>query len=69
MENSHRGSQSTDMLGSVRTITDASGAVKECYDYLPFGRLQIKHWRKLQQLMLMEIKMQRRPLNWRNKHM
>ena len=27
------------MLGSVRTITDASGAVKECYDYLPFGRM------------------------------
>ena len=29
----------TDMLGSVRTITDGSGAVKECYDYLPFGRM------------------------------
>ena len=29
----------TDMLGSVRTITNAIGAVVECYDYLPFGRL------------------------------
>ena len=29
----------TDMLGSVRTITDASGNVIECYDYLPFGRI------------------------------
>jgi len=29
----------TDMLGSVRTITDQSGAVVECYDYLPFGRM------------------------------
>jgi len=29
----------TDMLGSVRTITDAGGNVTECYDYLPFGRL------------------------------
>jgi len=27
------------MLGSVRTITNASGAVTECYDYLPFGRI------------------------------
>jgi RHS repeat-associated protein len=25
------------MLGSVRTVTDDSGAVTECYDYLPFG--------------------------------
>ena len=29
----------TDMLGSVRTITNASGTVTECYDYLPFGRI------------------------------
>ena len=29
----------TDMLGSVRTITNASGNVIECYDYLPFGRI------------------------------
>ena len=29
----------TDMLGSVRTITDSNGAVVECYDYLPFGRM------------------------------
>jgi uncharacterized protein RhaS with RHS repeats len=29
----------TDMLGSVRTITDASKAITECYDYLPFGRI------------------------------
>jgi RHS repeat-associated protein len=29
----------TDMLGSVRTITDGSGNVTECYDYLPFGRI------------------------------
>jgi RHS repeat-associated protein len=29
----------TDMLGSVRTITDQNGTVVECYDYLPFGRL------------------------------
>ena len=29
----------TDMLGSVRAVTDATGAVIECYDYLPFGRL------------------------------
>jgi RHS repeat-associated protein len=29
----------TDMLGSVRTITNASGAVVECYDYMPFGRM------------------------------
>ena len=27
----------TDMLGSVRAVTDATGAVLECYDYLPFG--------------------------------
>jgi RHS repeat-associated protein len=41
----------TDMLGSVRTITDAGnmsatppvyGAVIECYDYLPFGRILSK---------------------------
>ena len=29
----------TDMLGSVRTITNAGGTVTECYDYLPFGRI------------------------------
>jgi RHS repeat-associated protein len=29
----------TDMLGSVRAVTDQSGAVVECYDYLPFGRM------------------------------
>ena len=29
----------TDMLGSVRAVTDATGAVIECYDYLPFGRM------------------------------
>ena len=29
----------TDMLGSVRTITDANKTVIECYDYLPFGRI------------------------------
>ena len=29
----------TDMLGSVRAVTDAAGAVQECYDYLPFGRM------------------------------
>jgi RHS repeat-associated protein len=29
----------TDMLGSVRTITDQTGAVVENYDYLPFGRM------------------------------
>jgi RHS repeat-associated protein len=29
----------TDMLGSVRTITDQGGNVLECYDYLPFGRM------------------------------
>jgi RHS repeat-associated protein len=28
-----------DMLGSVRAITNGSGAVSECYDYLPFGRM------------------------------
>ena len=28
-----------DMLGSVRTITNDVGAVVECYDYLPFGRM------------------------------
>ena len=29
----------TDMLGSIRTVTDSSGNVTECYDYLPFGRI------------------------------
>jgi RHS repeat-associated protein len=29
----------SDMLGSVRAITDAAGTVTECYDYLPFGRM------------------------------
>ena len=29
----------TDMLGSVRAVTDAAGTVVECYDYLPFGRM------------------------------
>ncbi|HSW39146.1 MAG TPA: RHS repeat-associated core domain-containing protein [Acidobacteriota bacterium] len=29
----------TDMLGSVRTITNDSGTVVENYDYLPFGRM------------------------------
>ena len=29
----------TDMLGSVRAVTDVNGAVIECYDYLPFGRM------------------------------
>ena len=29
----------TDMLGSVRAVTDAAGVVQECYDYLPFGRM------------------------------
>lgn len=29
----------TDMLGSVRAITSGDGAVTECYDYLPFGRM------------------------------
>ncbi len=29
----------TDMLGSVRAVTDAAAAVIECYDYLPFGRM------------------------------
>ena len=29
----------TDMLGSVRAVTNADGAVLECYDYLPFGRM------------------------------
>jgi RHS repeat-associated protein len=28
-----------DMLGSVRTVTDAVGAVVECRDYMPFGRM------------------------------
>jgi RHS repeat-associated protein len=27
----------TDMLGSVRAVTDDTGTVTECYDYLPFG--------------------------------
>ena len=29
----------TDMLGSVRAVTGANGAIIECYDYLPFGRM------------------------------
>lgn len=29
----------TDMLGSTRLVTNQSGAVVECYDYLPFGRM------------------------------
>jgi len=29
----------TDMLGSVRAITSSAGALQECYDYLPFGRM------------------------------
>ena len=29
----------TDMLGSVRAVTNAAGTVIECYDYLPFGRM------------------------------
>ena len=29
----------SDMLGSVRAITDQTGNVTECYDYLPFGRM------------------------------
>jgi RHS repeat-associated protein len=29
----------TDMLGSVRSVTNQSGTVTECYDYLPFGRI------------------------------
>jgi len=29
----------TDMLGSVRTITNSAGNVLECYDYLPFGQI------------------------------
>ena len=29
----------TDMLGSVRTITDQTGVAVENYDYLPFGRM------------------------------
>ncbi len=29
----------TDMLGSVRAVTDAAGTVVEYYDYLPFGRM------------------------------
>src|SRR5439155_26471019 len=28
-----------DMLGSVRAVTNNSGSVIECYDYLPFGRI------------------------------
>jgi len=26
-----------DHLGSIRLVTDATGAVKKCYDYYPFG--------------------------------
>ena len=29
----------TDMLGSVRAVTSSAGALQECYDYLPFGRM------------------------------
>jgi RHS repeat-associated protein len=29
----------TDMLGSTRAITSKTGAMTECYDYLPFGRM------------------------------
>jgi RHS repeat-associated protein len=29
----------SDILGSVRAVTDNNGALKECYDYLPFGRM------------------------------
>lgn len=29
----------TDVLGSVRAITNSAGTVTECYDYLPFGRM------------------------------
>jgi RHS repeat-associated protein len=29
----------TDMLGSTRAITSSTGALTECYDYLPFGRM------------------------------
>ena len=29
----------TDMLGSARAITSSAGAMQECYDYLPFGRM------------------------------
>ncbi len=29
----------TDLLGSVRAVTDSAGSVIECNDYLPFGRL------------------------------
>ena len=29
----------TDLLGSVRAVTDAAGTVIECYDFLPFGRM------------------------------
>src|SRR5438876_4567125 len=29
----------TDMLGSVRAVSNSSGSLSECYDYLPFGRM------------------------------
>src|SRR5206468_8252615 len=29
----------TDMLGSVRAVSNSSGTLSECYDYLPFGRM------------------------------
>jgi RHS repeat-associated protein len=29
----------SDLLGSVRMVTDGSGNVNECYDFLPFGRM------------------------------
>jgi RHS repeat-associated protein len=30
---------STDILGSLRAVTDSEGNVEECYDYTPFGRM------------------------------
>jgi hypothetical protein len=36
---SRKSSYVIDMLGSVRTITDGTGTVTKCYDYLPFGRM------------------------------
>ena len=29
----------TDMLGSVRAITNGAGVLQECYDYTPYGRM------------------------------
>ena len=31
----------TDVLGSVRAVTNSTGTMVECYDYLPFGRLLV----------------------------